>query len=104
MNTTLQKYHELFHELSSSQDADTALNQLIRAVAHDAVAMHEEGSDLLVNAGLEPMDDSLVEVMVEIADELFLQSAKLAHEQNITWNRLLTNILEEQFARARENP
>lgn len=40
-------------------------------------------------------DKGYTTIQIELSDSEFLQLAKLAHEQNITFNKLCQNILKE---------
>lgn len=47
--------------------------------------------------------DKTVEIPIDINDEEFLILSKIAHEQNITFNQLINNILREQMIKERES-
>jgi predicted DNA-binding ribbon-helix-helix protein len=44
------------------------------------------------------MNDNMETLSFEISDVDFLTLAKMAHEQNITFNQLVVNVLEKQLA------
>lgn len=63
----------------------------------------EEGDEITIrergNGVLELVPKKYVEVPIELPDDVMLQLAMLAHEQNITLNQYINNVLREWMER-----
>jgi hypothetical protein len=50
------------------------------------------------------MSDNREDIEVELSDNEFCRIAKMAHERDITFNRMVEIILQEQIERLRTEP
>ena len=72
---------------------DTEMNQFVAALVRECVRIEREGTDALAYFGVEETRLESVEIM--LSDEEFAQYARLAHDQDITFNRWIEHALRD---------
>ena len=79
---------------------ESAIEAVIKELKEALTNTHihiEIVSDDLFNSCLVPIKDNKVDVDIEISDEVFMLLAKEAHEQDITFNQLVTRSIKEKL-------
>lgn len=71
---------------------DTELAEYTRLLVNEVLRLQAEGTDVANYYGVEPAS-ALESIEVDFSDEELLQYMRLAHEQDITFNRFVENAL-----------
>ena len=72
---------------------DDEFVQFAQALVRETVRIEREGTDALAYFDIEPT--RLESVEIELSDEEFAQYARLAHDQDITFNRWVEHALRD---------
>ena len=72
---------------------DTEMANFVTALVRECVRIEREGTDALAYFGVE--DTKLESVEIMLSDEEFAQYARFAHDQDITFNRVVENALRD---------
>ena len=80
-------------EIDWAAQYDQEMANFVKALVRETVRIEREGTDALAYFDIEPT--RLESVELELSDEEFARYARFAHDQDITFNRVVENALRD---------